>query len=118
MTSANLDASSGLFPDGVRELQLRCLEGDLFCWVMTQEWAKDRLVALPSAREAAQRELAVTLAREHGFSAGNAELTAQSLFDLAFRGAPEITGRGIGAVMPRPRIAPMPPPTQPAAIRW
>lgn len=88
MRTADLDASCGLLPAGVRGLSFRGVDSDLFCWVWTVTQAEERLVALPEAPEEARRELATTLESEHGFLGGNAELATQLLFERAFAGTP------------------------------
>ena len=88
MRTADLDASSGLLPAGVRGLSFRGVESDLFCWVWTVTPADERLVALPEDPAAARRELATTLERDHGFTGSNAELATDLLFQIAFAGTP------------------------------
>jgi hypothetical protein len=117
MISANLNSGPGLFPDGVRELQLRCLDKDVFCWVITRDSARERLVALPDGRSAAQLELSETLARDHGFTSEQAAQAAQTLFEAAFRGVPEARPL-VGELLARPRIEASQQRAQASAINW
>ena len=65
-------------------MQLHCVERDLFCWISGGPGGSERLLGLPVEWEQAQRELATTLERDHGFSAPNASAVVGTLFDRAF----------------------------------
>lgn len=86
MLGSHLKRDSGLFPSGVTEVSLRCVDDDLFCWVFAHSNVADRLISLPKTHADAQFALACVLESEHGFAAQSAEQTAQALFRNAFLG--------------------------------
>ena len=74
----------GLFPFGITEVGVRCIDDETCAWVKTLRRFEETLIALPPTRKEAERELAVRLAHGHRFNADKALATSKRLFDAAF----------------------------------